>query len=175
MLTWPGWLEAQPEYRRVGWTVEPNRGLKEMAEQIAAWRKDGLVEPDGRWFNTSAEVFHYLAWYCPGERGFIDQRLSLYDKAAPDYAAVRNSLSAPRDAGPSDPAWRKVFRVRGAHYLIWSGSVSLPILNDSPLWRLFGAPKEWPLLYLNGRTAVFGWRDPDPARDEGRPPGPARI
>ena len=166
VLTWPGWLEAHPEYRRVGWTVEPNRGLKEMAEQIAAWRKDGLVEPDGRWFNTSPETFHYLAWYCPGERGFIDQRLSLYDEAAPDYSAVRNALSAPADAGSSDPAWRKVFRLHHAHYLIWSGTVSLPILSNSPLWRLFGAPEEWPLLYMNGRTAVFGWRDPDSAREK---------
>ena len=82
--------------------MEPNRGLKEMAEQIAAWRADGLIEPDGRWFNTSPEAFHYLAWYCPGERGFIDQRLELYDEAAADYTAVRNALSAPatRTVGP---------------------------------------------------------------------------
>ena len=165
VLTWPGWLEAQPEYHRVGWTVEPNRGLKEMAEQIAAWREDGLVGPGGRWFNTSPEVLHYLAWYCPGERGFIDQRLELYGEAAADYTAVRNALPAPDDAGASDPAWRKVFRLHGAQYLIWSGSVSLPILNNSPLWRLFGSPKEWPLLYLNGHTAVFGWRDPSPTQE----------
>ena len=161
-LAWPGWLQAQPATRRVGCAVEPNRGMKEMTDRINEWRKDGLIEPGGRWFNVAPDALHYLAWFCPGERGFIDQRLPLYDTAAADYTATRASLSS-TDA--SDPKWRKTMRRSRARYLIWSGELQLPVLKSTPLWRLFaspeGPPGEWPLLFLNGRTAVFGWRDPD--------------
>jgi hypothetical protein len=61
-LCWPGWLQAQPwEGRRAGWSVVPNPALKQMAEQINTWRKDGLIEPDAHWFNTAPEVLDYLA------------------------------------------------------------------------------------------------------------------
>ena len=165
LATWPGWLQAQPDLRRVGCTVEPNRGLKEMAEQIASWRHDGLIEPGGRWFNTSPDVLHYLAWYCPGERGFIDQRVSLYNGAAADYLTARKSLSPGGDAEADDASWRSIFHKHDAHYLIWSGTTSLPIPSASPLWRLFSAPNEWPLLYMNGYTAVFAWRDPSASKE----------
>ena len=32
--------------------------------------------------------------------------------------------------------------------------------STSPLPTLLSTPKEWPLLYPNGRAAVFGWREP---------------
>ncbi len=117
----------------------------------------------GRWFNTSPEALHYLAWYCPGERGFIDgQRLSLYNRAtAEDFAVLRRSLAHEGgDAASADPKWRKVLRVHDAPFLIWADPRPLPLPPTSPLPTLLSAPREWPLLFLNGRAAVFGWRPP---------------
>jgi hypothetical protein len=163
-LSWPGWLQAQPwEARHVGWNVAPNPALKQMAEQITVWRKDGLIEPGAHWFNTAPDVLYYLAWYCPGERAFIDnQRLSLYDRTtAEDFAAVRKSLAREGgDAASAEPKWRKVLRVHDAHLLIWYEGHPFPLLPASPLPTLLSGPKEWPLLYTNGRAAVFGWREP---------------
>ncbi|HBI41923.1 MAG TPA: hypothetical protein DDY78_03575 [Planctomycetales bacterium] len=161
-LSWPGWLQAQPwEMRRVGWNVTPNPALKQMAEQITAWQKDGLIEPRAHWLNTAPDALYYLAWYCPGERAFIDnQRLSLYDRTtAEDFAVLRKSLAREGgDAASADPKWRKVLGVHDAHLLIWYEGHPFPLLPASPLPTLLSAPKEWPLLYTNGRAAVFGWR-----------------
>jgi hypothetical protein len=163
-LSWPGWLQALPwEGRRVGWNVVPNPALKQTAEQITNWQKNDLIEPGAHWFNTAPDVLYYLAWYCPGERAFIDnQRWSLYDRAtAEDFAVLRKSLARDGgDAASADPKWRKVLRVHDAHLLIWYEGHPFPLAPASPLPTLLGAPKEWPLLYPNGRAAVFGWRGP---------------
>ena len=101
-LSWPGWLQAQPwEGRRVGWTVTPNPALRQTAEQITNWHKNDLMRPGAHWFNTAPDVLYYLAWYCPGERAFIDnQRWSLYDRAtAEDFAVLRKSLARGRRCG----------------------------------------------------------------------------
>jgi hypothetical protein len=164
VLSWPGWLQAQPwEGRRAGWSVVPNPALKEMAEQVAEWKKNDLIKPDSHWFNTAPEVLYYLAWYCPGQRAFIDNlRLSLYDQTTmADFAVMRKSLAREGgDAASADPKWRKVLRVHDAHLLIWYDGRPFPLLPSSPLPTLLGTPKEWPLLYTNGRAAVFGWREP---------------
>ncbi len=163
-LSWPGWLQAQPwEFRRAGWTVVPNTALKDMAEQVATWEKADLIKPGSRWFNTGPEVLYYLAWYSPGQRAFIDgQRLSLYDRAtAVDFTVMRKSLARDGgDAAAADPKWRKILRQYEAPFLIWYDGRPFPLLPSSPLPILLGTPKEWPLLYTNGRAAVFGWRNP---------------
>jgi tetratricopeptide (TPR) repeat protein len=164
VATWPGWLQAQQgppqQWRRVGWTVEPEPALKMLAEQITAWRREGLIEQDAHWFNTVPQTLPYLAWYCPGERAFIDnQRLGLYDQAtAADYAVVRKSLAyVSGDAGAQEPRWRSLLRLHGVHLVVWYEGRLQPA---SPLPTFFAMGREWPVLYLNGRAAVFGWRDP---------------
>ena len=137
--------------------------MKQLTEQIAIWQKNELIPPDGRWFNTSPDVLYYLAWYCPGQRAFIDnQRLSLYDRTtASDFTVLRKSLAREGgDAASADPKWRKILRVHDAHLLIWFENRPFPLLPMSPLPTLLGNPKEWPLLSPHGRAAAFGWREP---------------
>jgi hypothetical protein len=169
VATVPGWLQAKQPLgpRRVAWDVQPDPSLRQMAEQIRAWREQGLVGPDTHWLNLSPEVPNYLAWFAPGERGLLDNRIDLFGAVAPDFIAVRQGLSR-EDAGPAeDPAeagtrapWRRILRKRGVRFVIVQESNrerGLKTLN-----HLMSNPAEWAPCYLDGRTTVFGWHE-DPA------------
>src|SRR5207245_1699100 len=82
-----------------------------------------------------------------------------------EYLRVRRALSgveegaeaggageAPAGGGPS---WQAVFRERKIRFLILYpiGLGRWPSL----LPRLLGNPEGWPVCYLEGRTAIFGW------------------
>jgi hypothetical protein len=172
VLTIPGWTQCQPyETRRVGWRVEPDASLRQMALQINAWRDQHLVEADTPWFNSGPEVLYYLAWFAPGARGFLDHRLSLYDKVADDYLRVRKDLTGETEdeeeskAGRQpDPRWRSVFREHKINFLIYHANDITP-RTLLPFDMLVRASNEWSLCYLNGRTAIFAWRDPNRASE----------
>ncbi len=67
---------------QVAWRVELDPSLREAALQVAAWRNENKLPANTRWFTTSPEIVHYFAWFCPGEKGFFDQRLAPFDKVA---------------------------------------------------------------------------------------------
>jgi tetratricopeptide (TPR) repeat protein len=155
----PGWLQARPQVqRRVGYGVVVDESLVGAAELLAGLRRDGKLDSDA-YFNNNPEVVNYFAWFCPGERGFLDQRLSLYDTGtARDYVGVRRALD---DSGLGkkdvEPAWRRVFQDRGLKVAVMyeyaPGSRAA-----AGMGHMMANPNEWTLLYLSGRTAVFGWR-----------------
>lgn len=74
--------------RGVAWAVHADPGLARAAEGVRAWRSASVVPADGRVFATSADAGHYLAWFAPGERYFLDSRLALFVPVAPDFVAV---------------------------------------------------------------------------------------
>src|SRR5262249_11293545 len=102
-------------------------------------------------FPLHPDVAHYCAWFCPGEKGFLDHRFALFTRVAPEYEPVCRALLA---AGPGEPAgWRKVLRDRGAAALV---------LYDPDPARLFPAlrklalaPQEWGPPHVDGRAVVF--------------------
>jgi hypothetical protein len=175
----PGWLQASPyALRRPGWGVETDPSLERAALQIKEWRDKGLVPLDAHWCNLTPEMADYAAWFCPGAQMFIDQRVDLYPTAAGDYADVQRDLSTPlyADFGADGPKWPGIFRKRGIHYLIFHDPDVLRNLMDlgpgerptrknmyghRTLYRLMGESSEWALLYMDGRTALFGWIDPE--------------
>jgi hypothetical protein len=168
-----GWLQAQPDARRLGWDVEFDPALEEAARQVAAWRDRGQADPDGRWFNTGLEVNSYLAWFCPGQRGFLDPRFGLFGGCAEDYLKARRALTADLSEGElSAPPGRgdvgEVFARWNAGYLFHEVDPGYR-QTRAVLARALAAPSEWGLSFLNGRAALFSWRDPD-----GRAAGPSR-
>jgi hypothetical protein len=174
--TVPGWLQSQPyEIWRLGWGVEPNPGLVRATETIKQWQDDGRFPRGVVWYNTAPELSSYFAWYLPGERTFLDQRLPLYQKAAADHVAVRKALMPDQEADDQagsrrEPAaWRKVFRDRGIKYLVHfdpAPGVRLPPLWYTLVWdKLLRFKGEWAPLLLNGRVGVFGWKDPEEKGD----------
>jgi tetratricopeptide (TPR) repeat protein len=177
---WPGLLHS-PFGEPPRWDIELDAGLRGVAEKIRVWRKDGFLGADDQGFNLSADAANYFAWFCPQEKGVIDARLPLFSAAtAADFVAMRKQLStAPDDVTPdqslaeilapeddADPATfggasmaqvRKILRERGADHLVIYDNDKKTAL----MWvqRLLQYPAEWPLLDLEGHTAVFGWRD----------------
>jgi hypothetical protein len=167
VCAWPGWLQGEP-YGRRAWSVEVDESLRAAAEQLARWQREGALGAQAHGFNYSPEIAHYCAWFGPEARGFFDSRLRLDPRTAADFAVVRRGIRGPRSAAEAEAqenpdAWRAVLRSRGVNHLVLHNSDAEP---TSPLvYRLASMPEEWDLIYLKGRTAVFGWRDP---QDGGR-------
>jgi hypothetical protein len=159
VAAWPGWLQAPPHQRR-SWGLNPEPSLARAADQVARWRDDGRLGPESRGFNFSPDSAAYFAWACPQEKGFLDARLPLFGRqTADDYQAVREAL-----LGGDADGWRDVLRRYGVdHVILYDAD---PNRLVPALQRLFRDPTEWPPLYADGRTAIFGWRDP---RRQGEP------
>ncbi|MBY0233180.1 MAG: hypothetical protein K2W96_28185, partial [Gemmataceae bacterium] len=166
LLSVPGWLQALPHYRhRLGLGVEYDEGLRAAAEQVARWRKEGLLEGEQRWFNLSPEAGGYFAWFCPGERTFLDQRLPAFGaEAARDFLDVREALEAPPDqagagaAGLSPLAWRPVFDKHRVRWLVFHSHNAERGLQT--LDALYRNPDEWTPCFVSGKAALFAWRGP---------------
>lgn len=167
----PGWLQAQPyETYRVGWRVIPDPSMEQAALQIRAWREQGLLPAEAHWFNIRPEITNYLAWFAPGERAFIDHRLTQFPEAATEYLQFRNALeqeaadeiAAEEGSGEAVSLrkdWRRTLRKYGVHFWIFDNSANLGRPELVARRDLFRDTDEWPLCYLRGRVAIFAWKD----------------
>jgi len=156
-VAWPGWLQPEPyEPRRLA--VEPEPSLQRAAAQVAAWRRNGLLGADALGLNFSLDGAHHFAFFCPEERGFLDSRLPLFPRdVAEDYAVLRQALLGLAEVPPED--WRGVLRRRHINHIIVYENETGRL--HPALSLLYRHPEEWPLLYEDGRTVIFGWRDPE--------------
>ncbi|HZY83432.1 MAG TPA: hypothetical protein VFE78_01265, partial [Gemmataceae bacterium] len=139
VCAWPGWLQAPPfEPRR--WDVEAPPSLERGAMAARRWHREGRLGPDSRGLHLSAESANAFAWYCPEDNGLLDAGLA---------AAIRGEAGAPDD-------WASRLRAAGVdHVIVYDPS---PDRLVAALGRLLGDRQEWPLLYLEGGLAVYGWR-----------------
>lgn len=190
----PGWTQAQPYgYRHLGWTLVPDESLVRTCTKMAEWRRDGLLKSgETHWFNVGPDVVHYMAWYCPHERGFFDLRWGLYDyETAKAYTDVRSELllepSAPPKTlqpgeTPKPAAWPDILKDREVDYLVIY--YPDPQMLSASLLRLLEIremstqdqtrPPLWAPLSIDGHTLVFALntpkkKNPDPgglARNE---------
>ena len=137
LLAWPGWLRGfHHDERRVGWGEQPDPSLQRVAETIQSWRQRGRLGDGGRGLAFHSDVARYCAWFCPEEQCVFDPRFS------------HDLLFDPE-------RWQQVFRNHVISYLI---------LDDPDTFtRLVHDPHHWILLHVDGRAAIFGWRD-----EEGR-------
>jgi hypothetical protein len=165
--TWPGWLQAEPHRnRRVGWGLRPDESLVRAATQVQSWREAGRLEPGRHWFNTSLDVTDYFAWYCPGERCFLDRRYPLFDKAAADdYLRIRRELRGEGpDAGskpePQPPAWVGAFRGRNVQFVAFHTHDLGLAQSVVTLALLYAGRDEWVPCFAEGQAALFGWAGP---------------
>ncbi|HBI43629.1 MAG TPA: hypothetical protein DDY78_12385 [Planctomycetales bacterium] len=144
VCAWPGWLQSPPfEPRRLAVELPPS--LERGATTIRRWRQEGKLGPHARGLHLSPETANAFAWFCPEEKATLDDRLA-------------SAIIADREARGE---WTQGLRSAGAHHLIVYDSDHGRL--SSILDRLFADPVQWPLLYVEGDLAVFGWRDPDAA------------
>jgi tetratricopeptide (TPR) repeat protein len=151
IAAWPGWLQGPP-YGRRAWSVVMDSSLLEAARGLEKLRDQGVLSSDSRGFNFSPEAASALAWAAPHERMFFNGRGPAETTAA--FLDARRALLDSREGA----TYRDVFRAHHIDHLI---------LYDTDVQRLahvfescMAQPAEWVLLYLDGRTVIFGWRDP---------------
>jgi hypothetical protein len=146
VIAWPGWLQAPPFGPR-RWGIDTPPSLERGAAALRRWHREGRLGPDDRGLHLSPETAQAFAWFCPEEKGVRDGPLAATLVGAPGAAADWDRRL--RDAGVThvivyDPDRDRLYAALG---------------------RLLADPDLWPLLYLEGDLAVFGWRDPAAAAD----------
>jgi hypothetical protein len=151
LWAWPGWLQAPPfEPRRCA--IETSASLERGATTIRRWHEEGKLGTLNRGLHLSPETANAFAWFCPQESGLLDPQFSslLLDSS-------RNTAVSPDGDGVRDELHDR-FRSLGAHHLIVYDADRSRLLRA--LDQLLADPDRWPLLYLQGDLAIFGWRDP---------------
>jgi hypothetical protein len=162
VLAWPGWLQPAPYQPRAG-TVEPDDSLVRMTAQVKRWHANGRFPPDRFALNFSPEVAHYLAWFCPEEKVFIDSRWPLFDHVAKDYVRMRRCLLQEN----SQENTQELASLLDAY------GIARILLYDSDWERLarayrhlFWATSEWELLAIEGGATLFRrHQGPTPSAD----------
>ena len=86
VAAWPGWITGPP-YGHPAWSVEVDESLRTATEDLARWRSEGVLEPDGRGLTLSREVADYWTWFGPDPREGVAGRAE-----TSDLAAVRDAL-----------------------------------------------------------------------------------
>jgi tetratricopeptide (TPR) repeat protein len=160
----PGWLQGTYEPR--GWHVHVDPSLKRVAEQLADWHGIGRLGADARGYSPSVDLAHYIEWFCPEEKVFRDSRTNLYPASVEsDHQKVARALTA--ESGLRfDETWadaHDALNRYGVTHLVVADAADRRLV--AALRNLLNMPREWRLVGLYGRTAVF-------ARTPARQPGP---
>ncbi len=166
-MAWPGWMHpdvSNPAFaRRVAWAVGPDPAMVKAAEQLQTWRAEGKLPDDARGVIASLELASYCAWFAPSEKVFINSRHNHHRAELPAYIALRSEMGLlPRDEAPDPKKVDDQLRALGAQYVVHHTGPGDGLLmralafraNDQQ-WR---DSDRWSLWYLDGRTAVCGWR-----------------
>lgn len=98
-LGWPHGLVNRD--RSLAWDLHIDQGLKHAAKSLKTWRASNSLS-DTSIFVTHPDLAHYLAWYSPGERYFLDSRLHLFTHVAHDYAAITRTTGLIPDETDND-------------------------------------------------------------------------
>jgi hypothetical protein len=163
-VAWPGTLHAKPPEHRVCFVNE----LDPSYELVGAWIKEQREQGRlSKGFNPAPESGDALAWYCPEARSFFDHRLSLFNRVAPDFVAVRHGLLKTTDSEDDTKIdWQKILEQYGVdHVVVYAPAASglKRAFRDLKLEPRRKEPKDWAELYKDGRTLVFGWAKKQPA------------
>jgi tetratricopeptide (TPR) repeat protein len=155
-LTWPGWLQGfERRDRPLAWDVPPDPSLQRVAQTLTRWRESRSLSPELRTFAAHPDVAHYLAWFCPGEKVFLDSRFALFVGVASDYERVCQALDLVKEEGAHRRPQISLDDVLDRH------GIGCILLYDSEFERLAGSlgtaiATGWGLLSIDGQTVVFG-------------------
>jgi hypothetical protein len=172
LAAWPGWLHGRPtdarSRYRVAWTVEVDPSLRQTAEQLRKWRTEGLLQAGENGFNYGPDILNYCAWYCaddqgqPLEKGFFDYRIQAFPQdVAKQYVdtrqVLRTMLGQPADSAIGGINWQNVLRKHNVNHVILNrGDPDFLVI-----WQMLLLDwDQWTLLYQDGRSCIFHWRDP---------------
>jgi hypothetical protein len=158
VLAWPGWLQPRPFEPR-SWSVPESPSLVKAGAAIGDWRQKGFLTEEQRGLNLSPDVANILTWTAPREQHFFNSQLALLPAdAAEDLVKLRGWFTGAA-APPESANGPDLLRRWGiAHVILHQTDLKQ---NPATAMRLFQQPEEWPVLFLDGSTVIFGWRDPE--------------
>jgi tetratricopeptide (TPR) repeat protein len=163
-LTWLGWLAGYDrEERHVAWGFQEDPSLRQAAQALNDWHRQGLLPDDERIFAFAPEVAHYGAWYCPGIRHFFDHRYPLFPQAARDYETVCQELllspASPEKQRTAD--WSRVLRDHKVGIVVFYDRDPQQLF--AVLHRLASDTENWTLLHMAGQALIVGWNKARPS------------
>jgi tetratricopeptide (TPR) repeat protein len=167
-LAWPGWLQGFYDTgHHVDWAVQPDGSLRRVAETLHRWHQQGKLR-EGRGFLYHPGVVHYCAYFCPEEKGFLDQRLSLFRDVAGEYEEICQAFGPALLAG-GNPIF--VLRSRLSDWNITHVVLYDPVLLRllPSLAQLANPQSDWTLLGIDGQALIIGWRDQEKNLPSGVP------
>lgn len=160
--SYPGWLHPWGEPRRWQWDVEPNRSMKQAAEQIQVWRDTGALPAEAKLLNIQPDFANYVAWYAPSEKTFFDFRWRFHRDDAEEFVALRQFLHRlPREQRTDTFNLPEFLRRHGITYAVTA--TPYRVLNQRILTYLLGTVRdpahgpEWVLWHVTGRAVILGW------------------
>jgi hypothetical protein len=178
IAAWPGWLHASSEdawrTRRVAWKVEPDASLKQACDRIQELRNSAVIPAGSQGWSFNPDMTAYCAWFCPEEKGYFDLRLPLFDAPEPTAEKEKEPLSVadrfaqlrldlnPEKSKQGTPEWCSKFRQSKISHVVVN-HVYHDLVFETMLGGLWNQDRDWALLYMDGRTAIFGWKDPENA------------
>jgi len=168
VLAWPGWIHpsaGNPAFvRRVAWGIEPDAGIVKGAQQLQAMRKSGQLPADSRGFIALVDFANYCAWFAPDEKVYANARYNHHRPELPGYMAVRRGLQLILPAEPRsqketralNEAAQEVLKDNGIEYVVLHATP-----GDSTHVRPPGGPLDWEVRGYSSIAAVLHWLDPD--------------
>jgi|GEM_PF-6635587 len=152
-VAWPGWVTGPP-YGRPSWSMDLDSSLRDAVWELSRYRREGVFGPESRGLTLSPEVADYWSLFGETPSGGASGR-----EEHADVAKIQTGILGEGNSGTlAANDWRALMRAHKVNHLILhTGSNPR---TEQVVSRLSGLPHEWALLYLRGRTVVFGWRDP---------------
>jgi hypothetical protein len=177
-LTWPGWLQGfQRRDRPLAWGAHADPSLRRAAETLGRWQEQGALPEGARTFALHPDVAHYLAWFCPGQRSFLDSRLPLFVRVAADYErlcrSLNSELTTERASVPSSADWQQPLR---DHNVVCVVFYDPDLRRLAPALRQLADPEgPWELLRVDGQAVLAGWKPSSAGRVAVPPFDPDRM
>jgi hypothetical protein len=160
-IGWFGWTNGFRNHDRAArWAIHTDPTLEHTASELATWRKANNVPAGAYVFATLPEVSHYLAWFAPGERSFMDSRLQLFAPFASDFATISRSVGVLPG------------KAEHAEELLNKHHIAAVVLHDPDAGRMTRGLREdspWALLHVYGTAVLLVPRDSPYAANKFQP------
>ncbi len=154
VLGWLGCLQGfSSRDRAAAWAVYTDPSLEKMARELARWRAEGILPATRHVAELHPDVAHYMVWFCPGEKVFLDSRLTLFTSVAADYLRVAQGFGiVPEESRPDGRSWDSVFR---------DNEIVVAVLFDPDgrryadgLWHVKTRADQWKILRVEGAAVI---------------------
>ncbi len=184
LCAWPGWLHSSAGNwrftRHVAWGVAEDPGVLQAAQTIRQVQmQSGLCKLGCTYSIDAGNVFAWVALRSePTLKLFGDSRYAMPLERAEAYGKIRRGLldesqamnaalepdKAKRDRyADARRQYQRAMRQSGVDYVVLT-AVNNDAKTHAIAQHMLADHAQWALLYHDGRTAVFGWLDPDPAK-----------